>query len=269
MPEGHTLHRLALDLTETFGHRPIGSTTPQGRFADAGMVDGLVLDRAYAHGKHLFVAFDARELTVHVHLGLFGRWAIGRSDADVVGQVRWRIDDGRHAADLRGPTACEVLDGAGVDRLRARLGPDPLDPLANPDQAWLRISRSRAPIAALIMDQAVVSGVGNIYRAEVLFRQRVDPWTAGNDLSRRQWIDVWADLTSLMADGVEARRIDTVRPEHSPEVTGRAERDDPHGGEVYVYRRAGQPCLVCGVSVAETAFRGRNLFWCPRCQPPR
>jgi endonuclease-8 len=70
-----------------------------------------------------------------------------------------------------------------------------------------------------------------------------------------------------MRDGVKVGRIDTVRPEHLPEVTGRAPRQDRHGGEVYVYRRAGLPCLVCGTPVAAGDLAGRKLYWCPTCQP--
>jgi endonuclease-8 len=77
---------------------------------------------------------------------------------------------------------------------------------------------------------------------------------------------MWADLVSLMRQGVRRGRIDTVRDEHLPEVTGRAPRQDRHGGEVYVYRRAGQPCLICGTAVATSVLAARKLYWCPACQ---
>jgi endonuclease-8 len=69
-----------------------------------------------------------------------------------------------------------------------------------------------------------------------------------------------------MRHGVSTGRIDTVRPEHMPDVTGRQPRQDRHGGEVYVYRRAGQPCHVCGAEIAVAGLQGRKLYWCPRCQ---
>jgi endonuclease-8 len=78
---------------------------------------------------------------------------------------------------------------------------------------------------------------------------------------------MWEDLVALMAEGVRTGRIDTVRPEHTPEAMGRPPRVDDHGGEVYVYRRTGQPCHVCGAPVRTEELLGRNLFWCPRCQP--
>ena len=117
------------------------------------------------------------------------------------------------------------------------------------------------------MDQQVLAGVGNVYRAEVLFRHRIDPQRPGRSLRRAQWQAVWDDLVALLAEGVVTGRIDTVRPEHTPEAMGRAPRRDDHGGEVYVYRRTGQPCLVCESTVRTTELKGRNLFWCPRCQP--
>jgi endonuclease-8 len=91
------------------------------------------------------------------------------------------------------------------------------------------------------MDQTVLAGVGNVYRAELLFRHRVDPYRRGDALSRKQWLAMWEDLVALMHDGVAKNRIDTVRDEHTPEAMGRPPRVDDHGGEVYVYRRTGQP----------------------------
>jgi len=77
---------------------------------------------------------------------------------------------------------------------------------------------------------------------------------------------MWADLVELMHEGVRTGRIDTVRPEHTPEAMGRPPRQDDHGGEVYVYRRSGMPCHVCGRAVRTAELQGRNLFWCGHCQ---
>jgi endonuclease-8 len=183
-----------------------------------------------------------------------------------VGQVRLRLVGSRHWAELRGPTACEVLTAADKDTLLARLGPDPLRKDAEPEEAWRRIARSRTSIGRLLMDQQVLAGVGNVYRAEVLFRHRIDPHRPGWDLDHGTWRSMWTDLTELMAAGVRTGRIDTVHTEHTPEAMGRPPRVDDHGGEVYVYRRAGQPCLVCGNEVRTEVVATRNLYWCPHCQ---
>jgi len=271
LPEGHTLHRLALDLTAAFGGRVTRSGSPQGRFAsEAARLDGRVLTGADAAGKHLLVEFADVPDVVHIHLGLYGSLSLSEAvDPPVVGQVRWRLQAPGRTADLRGPNTCELLSPPEVDALLARLGPDPLRADADPDRAWNRIHRSSVPIATLLMDQAVVAGVGNVYRAEVLFRHGMPPMTAGRRLPKVRWDALWRDLVDLMTVGVERNRIDTVRPEHEPAAMGRDPRQDDHGGEVYVYRRDGMPCHVCGTTVRKRVLAGRNLFWCPACQSGR
>ncbi|MCD0449539.1 Fpg/Nei family DNA glycosylase [Actinocorallia sp. API 0066] len=266
MPEGHVIHRLARRYGASFAGRPVVAESPQGRFADgAVLLDGQTPAGAEAHGKHLFVEFPAGWL--HVHLGLYGKVAWGEPPVPApVGQIRLRLANTTAYADLRGPTVCEVLTPGEKDVLHARLGPDPLRPAEDGQRARDAIARSRQPIATLLMDQKVISGVGNIYRAEVLFRHRLDPLLPGRDLTDEQWKAIWDDLVVLMADGVAGGRIDTVRPEHLPEAMGRPPREDAHGGEVYVYRRAGLPCLVCGTEVRTGTVQARNLFWCPTCQ---
>lgn len=267
MPEGHTTHRLASAHQRWYGGAPVAVSSPQGRFAvAAAKLDGRVLQCAEAHGKHLFHVYSP-DLVVHVHLGLYGSFTDARLPVrSPQGQVRMRLVGVTHWTDLRGPAACELLTGAEVEAVRARLGPDPLRGDADPDRVWARICRSRAPLATLLMDQAVISGIGNVYRAELLFRHQLDPLQPGCELRTEQWAALWSDLVELMREGVRRGRIDTVRPEHDPVAMGRAPRQDRHGGEVYVYRRAGAPCLVCGTEVVTARHGGRNLYWCPRCQ---
>jgi DNA-formamidopyrimidine glycosylase len=274
MPEGHTLHRLAHEVGAAFGGRRVSVTSPQGRFADsAALLDGSVVVGAEAAGKHLFVELSG-ERVVHIHLGLIGQLDVHTGVTEVplpVGQVRMRLatwDSGPAAyADLRGAIVCDLVTTARRDEVVARLGPDPLRDDADPARAWARISRSHRPIGDLLMDQEVIAGVGNVYRAEVLFRHRMHPLRPGRTLRVGQWRAIWEDLVALMNEGVKTGTIDTVRPEHTPEAMGRPAREDDHGGEVYVYRRAGQACLVCGTRVRTELLNGRNLFWCAHCQP--
>lgn len=267
MPEGHTLHRLARLHQRRYAGSPVAVSSPQGRFAaGASLVDGKVLVRAEAHGKHLFHVYGP-DLTVHVHLGLYGTFAESTLPAaDPVGQVRMRIVGTTHWADLRGPAACDILNHDEVVALHNRLGADPLRKDADQDAAFARLHRSRTSVGALLMDQKVIAGVGNVYRAEVLFRHGVHPMREGRAVDPVLWKSMWDDLVTLMGHGVRTGRIDTVRPEHEPGVTGRPPRQDRHGGEVYVYRRTGQPCLVCGTPVSMTELVGRNLYWCAVCQ---
>jgi endonuclease-8 len=274
MPEGHTLFRLARDVREHFAGRVVSVSSPQGRFAEsAALLDGTELVGAQSWGKHLFVEF-AQERFVHVHLGLYGKFPIVEGQAPPpVGQVRLRVvaagGDGRAPSygDLRGATACELVTARQRDQVLDRLGPDPLRADADWTRAWERVSRSRGPVGGLLMDQAVLAGVGNVYRAEVLFRHRLHPLRPGNTLRRAQFRSVWDDLVVLMREGVRTGRIDTVHVDHTPDAMARAPRVDTHGGEVYVYRRDGQHCYVCGSVVRTDVLAGRNLFWCPRCQP--
>jgi len=259
MPEGHTLHRLARAAQRRLKGGPLRVTSPQGRFADgAALVDGATLRRAEAVGKHLFLDLGAGR-HVHVHLGLFGRTTVAATPAPApVGAVRMRIEGATAYLDLRGATICEVLTRAERARLVARLGPDPLRRDADPDRAWTRLSLSSRPLASLLMDQSVVSGVGNAFRAEVLCRHGLDPYLPGSHLARVDWDAVWADLVALLRDGVRTGRIRTLRPEH-----GRSRRSGPRH---YVYRRAGEPCLVCAEPVSVAVVEGRRLYWCASCQ---
>ncbi|MBT2413116.1 Fpg/Nei family DNA glycosylase [Streptomyces sp. ISL-12] len=269
MPEGHTIHRLAQDYDAAFAGRAVRVTSPQGKFSDAAaLLDGAELTATEAHGKHLFLGFRDSDW-VHIHLGLFGKVTFGPAPAPPpTDTVRLRLLNDTAHVDLRGPTACALITPAEKQAIHDRLGPDPLRADADPAAAYARISRSRTTIAALLMDQKVIAGVGNVYRAEVLFRHGVDPYRPGRDIGPALWDALWHDLVGLMREGVRNNRIDTVRPEHTPEAMGRPPRVDDHGGEVYVYRRANRPCHICGGEIRTADLAARNLFWCPACQRP-
>lgn len=267
MPEGHTIHRLAEEYRARFGGRQARVTSPQGKFADAAaLLDGTALTIAEAHGKHLFLRFETEAWT-HIHLGLFGKVTLGDTPAPPPTEtIRLRITHDTAYADLRGPTTCTLITDMEKQAIHDRLGPDPLREDAEPAQAYARVSRSRTTIAALLMDQKVIAGAGNVYRAEVLFRHGIDPYRPGKDITPAEWNALWTDLVALMRQGVSNNRIDTVRPEHEPDVMGRPPRKDDHGGEVYVYRRANLPCHICGGEIRTAGLAARNLFWCPTCQ---
>jgi endonuclease-8 len=263
VPEGHTLHRLARLHQRKFGGQPVGVSSPQGRFADgAAIVNGRVLRRASAYGKHLFHHYAGGPI-VHVHLGLYGAF----TDAEVpmplpVGEVRMRMVGADFGTDLRGPTACEVLDEAQADAVLARLGPDPLRRDADPAGAWKRIAKSQRQIGSLLMDQAVIAGIGNVYRNELLFRHGIDPHRPGKAVDEAEFDALWADLVELMRVGYSRGKIHVVRPEHDRGAPPYA----PGRPRTYVYRRAGDPCRVCGTTVLTAVLDGRKVFWCPTCQ---
>lgn len=267
MPEGHVTHRLAREFEERFARRIVHATSPQGRFLDgAAIIDGTKVLGAEATGKHLFVRFPHANW-LHVHLGLYGRFTFGEPPVpEEIGQIRLRLISRTSWADLRGASRCELVDPGAKEEIEARLGDDPLRDDATGERAWQRIHTSRAPIATLLMDQSVVAGTGNIFRAEVLYRSGIDPMREGRSITVDEWDAMWGDLVELMAYAYDHGRIDTVRAAHTPEAMGRPPREDAHGGEVYVYRRAGQACHVCGDTIRQTELGNRNLFWCPTCQ---
>ncbi|MGH3966605.1 MAG: Fpg/Nei family DNA glycosylase [Mycobacterium sp.] len=267
MPEGHTLHRLARLHQRRFADAPVAVSSPQGRFAaSAAAVDGRVLQRTSVWGKHLFHHY-AEGPIVHVHLGLYGTFTEWARPADVampipVGQVRMRMVGAEYGTDLRGPTVCELIDEAQVAEVVARLGPDPLRRDAGPAWALARITKSRRPIGALLMDQTVIAGVGNVYRSELLFRHRIDPYRMGRAISEPEFATAWTDLVDLMKVGLRRGKIIVVRPEHDHGAPSYR----PDRPRTYVYRRAGEACRVCGTTIRTAELEGRNVFWCPACQ---
>jgi endonuclease-8 len=112
------------------------------------------------------------------------------------------------------------------------------------------------------MDQSVVAGVGNVYRAEVLFRQRLDPYRPGREHDPAELRAVWDDLVALLRAGVRAGRIVTTHPDDRERPSGRPRRVDAH----YVYGRAALPCRRCGTPVQDALMSARRLFWCGVCQ---
>jgi endonuclease-8 len=263
MPEGHTLLRLARELTSAFGGRPVRVSSPQGRFAaGAALLDGREVTRIEPYGKHLWYRFDGGQL-LHVHLGLYGKWAGGPLPApEPQGALRVRLQTDEAYLDLRGPTHCDLHTPAERKAVLARLGPDPLRRDADPGLAWARIAKSKAAIGQLLMDQAVLAGIGNVYRAEVLYRAALSPFRPGREVERETWDAVWLDVVQLMKAGVRAGRIVTTERTDRDRRSGPASREDSH----YVYRRDGLPCRRCGTEIRTQVMVARNLFWCPTCQ---
>jgi formamidopyrimidine-DNA glycosylase len=308
VPEGHSVHRLARQFADVFAGERLAVSSPQGRFVrGAALLDGHVLSASVAHGKHLFLGFD-HGLVLHVHLGLYGAWDFG-GDADFrgassigaprkigeqeaysdggtdpeyagppapVGAVRVRLAGAHGWADLRGATTCETLTETEVEAVTARLGPSPLRNLPGDREDFIAaLAKKRTPLATLLMDQKVIAGVGNVYRAELLFRQRLDPWLPGAALPAESAGLLWDDTVATMSDGVRDGRIVTTPPSYwtgqcdttgQGDGAGRGDRlPDPEEAH-FVYRRQGLDCRDCGTAVALTEHAARKLYWCPACQ---
>ena len=179
------------------------------------------------------------------------------------GAVRLRLAGEHGVADLTGPAACELLDAEGLAAVRRRLGPDPLRADGDIEVFVAGVRRRRRPIGELLMDQSVIYGVGNIFRAETLLRCGVSPFRAGDRLSADRVRRLWRDLVPLMEYGVATGFITTVEAADVPDPLPEG---DEEAARWYVYHRTGRPCLRCGSPVRERTAAGRRLFWCAACQ---
>lgn len=267
MPEGHTVHRTANDFNRLFRGARLAVDSPQGRFSgDAALINGQALLNATAIGKQLFLAFD-NGLTLRIHLGIYGKWRWYRVEsadsmrelvqAPVVGEVRARFYTDSAMADLRGPTVCEVVPNEHIQAVYNRLGPDPLN-ADDADRFIKKVSRSKQPIGQQLMDQSVISGIGNVYRAELLFRAGIDPYTPGNVLPEELLVNLWDDAVKLLKVGVKTGFMIT----RDELFTKRPTKDERN----FVYKRENKPCRVCETQISLAMMQGRKLYWCSNCQ---
>jgi formamidopyrimidine-DNA glycosylase len=182
-----------------------------------------------------------------------------------IGEVRVRLLTENAVADLRGAMVCEVLSPEEVAAVIAKQGPDPLlDDGQDAEDRFTRVVRKKpTPIALLLLDQSVVSGIGNVYRAELLFRARLNPHTPGKLVPEELVRELWRDWSRLLRIGVETGQMmtmDDLDPEaHRKALASRADRH-------WVYHREGLPCRVCGTHIVMELAAARKLYWCPQCQ---
>ena len=287
MPEGHTIHRYAREHRRWLRGRSVEVSSPQGRFAaGAGLLDGRTLLAVDPYGKHLFYRWEGGAI-LHVHLGLYGGFRIFGTVRGEQGPIRGeqepidaqqpyaevppptpgtRLQLGTSEVTIRlaGPTACELLDPDGEARIRARLGPDPLRRDADGEAVAAALRRRTTPIGAALLDQNVVAGIGNVFRAEALFVCGIAPLRPANLLDRDDFDRLWTTIRSMLAEGLRRGKIVTVEPaDVGRRSRGRLRADQRH----YVYRRAGLPCRRCATAVRAFELAARTAYACPTCQP--
>jgi endonuclease-8 len=260
MPEGHTIHRTARDHTDRFVGKKVKTSSPQGRFAEeAAQFNGCKLLSVEAHGKHLFYRW--RSGYAHIHLGLYGKFRpFKRPPPEPRPTVRLRMMNTELGFDLIGPNRCELLDEAGVNAIKARLGQDPLRADADPEVVWHRVLNSKTPLGKLLLDQSIFAGVGNIYRADSLFASRVHPDRPGKEVTRKEFDTVWQFLVDVMNVGVKYDRIINADPKDIGKPRSRMNREE----RLLAYKRA--HCFECDGSILSWDQGGRKIYACPRCQ---
>jgi endonuclease VIII len=263
VPEGHTIHRLARDHASWFTGERVRVDSPQGRFtAGAGLLDGARFEGTDAHGKHLFHRYEA-DRVVHVHLGLFGRFFRHETPPPAPREtVRYRVMGGGTVIDLVGATTCELLTPDEVEGVVARLGPDPIRDDADPERAFTALRRRTVGIGQALLDQRVVSGIGNVFRAEVLYVHGVHPELPARELPRERWEPMWDTLVTWLRRGVGSRRIVTMDPHELGKPRNRMRREEA----TYVYKR--DRCFRCATAIRRWDLGGRWAYACESCQPP-
>ncbi|MGE0814277.1 MAG: DNA-formamidopyrimidine glycosylase family protein [Vicinamibacterales bacterium] len=267
MPEGDTIARAAARLHEALAGQGVtafeAALARVRTAAENHPLRGRVVERVAAHGKHLVMQFSG-DLLLRSHLRMHGSWHLYRPGE------RWQR--ARHAMRLRLETpewqavAFDVYDAELVAAPSARrlaaiaaLGPDLVDPALDPGAAAARILASGArPIAAVLLDQRVVAGLGNVLRSEVLFLEGVAPDRAASTLPPEA-------VARLVARGARELRRNAAPTAARRLTTGRLSPDEA----LWVYQRTGRPCRRCGEPIRSgpDGPGGRRVYWCPRCQP--
>lgn len=250
---------VVVDATIASSNGRMGQTNQRGTVLD----DSPIMDAA---GENSLTSIGApRRARVRMSEQTTGLEEQAEWPPPVVGQVRLRLLTEATCADLRGPTACVLQTPDEVQATIAKLGPDPLvDDLAESEERFTATVRKKpTPIGLLLMDQTVVSGIGNVYRAELLFRARQNPHTPGRDVPEEVVRGLWRDWATLLPIGVETGQMMTMDGlDAAGYRRAMARRADRH----WVYHREGLPCRVCGTAIVMEEAAGRKLYWCPKCQ---
>jgi endonuclease-8 len=275
VPEGDTIFRAAAALHRALaGHvvtRFDTALAPLARVHDDTPITGRTVERCESVGKHLLMAFSG-DLVLRTHMRMSGSWHLyrpGERWQRRPGAMRVRLDTDSWVAVAFDVPVAEFLTTRDLARSRAltTLGPDLLSPAFNRNEALARLAGAGArPIAEVLLDQRFVSGIGNVFKSEVLFLCGIHPDRLASALAPVDFIRI-VDLA------VPLMRANTGATASSGIVTYRGLRRTTRqaSGEenLWVYGRGGKPCRRCGTPIA-SAKRGldaRSTYWCPTCQP--
>ena len=262
VPEGHTIHRKVVDQAPFLVGHELVARSPSGRLASvAGAVDGRRLDTMEAWGKHLFYFYDGRRV-LHVHLGMDGRMRHHRGPPARVPAARrtvaLRVVGPSLTFDLSAPRICEVIDVLNQRRIVSRLGPDPIRTDDDGGLVLPRLAAHDGPIGVALLDQSLVAGIGNVYRAEILFAHGMHPERPAATVTAPEWQGLWRTAVRMLRAGVRDRGQILTVDRRDFKVRDRR--------ETYVYGQ--RQCAHCGSPIRKWDLQGRDAWACETCQPP-
>lgn len=256
MPEGDTVAGHAGRLRQAlvgFEIQLVAGTAPSVR-SNSGRILGATVTAIRTLGKNLIIDLSTG-FSISIHLGMNGRWRFGVDPERIHGSARLVLATKADAVALYSAPTVEVDRTPAIDRKLQRLGPDLLDDFE--PTGSLRRARAIGPMtmAALLLDQRVWAGIGNVYKSELLFLVGVDPHVSSDDVADEVLVEIGRRASELLALNVGRARS----------TTGSTNR----GQETWVYGQAGHGCRRCGARIEKGWIDGRVTYWCPRCQPPQ
>lgn len=266
MPEGDTLARIASALAPILSGKRITAARGRPGGAQLARVVGSTVAKVEARGKHLLIEFDNR-MTLHTHLGLHGSWHRYRPGEP------WRRAAARAVAVLETDhSVCVCFDAPTVELMDSRavaihpglrdLGSDTATEAFDVESALAGLrgpSRARMSVGDALLDQRAVAGFGNVYRSELCFLARLDPFTPVSAVSDEQ-------LRAILERGAALVKANSGGGARVTTTAGTP-------GKLYVYGRTGRPCLRCRTRIesrvvrARAAANPRRVYWCATCQP--
>lgn len=266
MPEGHVTHRNARLQADLLGREgPIEVCSPQGRFSEgAALLDGQSLEAIEAYGKHMFYHWNDGKI-LHIHLGLIGKFQLHPGDGPTPTENTRLVMRGQAGTVfLTGPMICGVITPDEEATVVAKLGPDPLRSARGGRKFAERLATKKVPVGAALLDQSVMAGIGNVFRAELLFLTGIHPNTPSSALTDTQAAALWKQAVAELRIAEDIGDIITVNPRH---VGARSRKDLNRETGVYVYKRDGMPCRTCGTEIVMEEVASRKMWHCPTCQP--
>jgi formamidopyrimidine-DNA glycosylase len=261
------VHRVAQAHRRALVGKKFKASSPNGRFVDgARAIDDKALARVEAIGKNLFYFFDRGEggrgggserhghHVMHVHFGMSGRFSVHAASDPPAATPTTRLKlEGHGRVAMLSAMVVDLMDESGFEAKRVALGQDPLREDACADTLWEKFTASRKSVGLALMDQSMFAGVGNIYRAEILFKAGVHPEQPCRDLDRGAFDSLWRHSVELLQRGYSTGSILTVDPEEAL-VLG-----EPWTRR-YVYNQSS--CGRCGGKVLTWEMANRTVYCC-------